>query len=381
MALPPKALVVANSGGFFSFLLSDIDLLQAHGYEVIAVGNTQNHDWHDTKEELDKRSVPVIHIDIDGRNPFAKKNLIALRQIREILYENRYDVIHCHTPVVGLLVRIAARRFRKRGTKVLYTTHGFAFTRYSTWKQWLPYFAIECIGSSLCDGMITINREDFSAAKKMLCKQVFYIPGVGVDLKKYHNVDTDSRVYREKLDIPQEKIMVLSVGEIIERKNHRVIVEAIGKLRDKERYVYVVCGSGQDTLLGKELLRLADQLGVETRLLGFRRDIPEIMHCSDIGAIPSLREGLGLAGIQSLCAEVPIIGSRVQGICDYIKDGENGFLCDPHDVDAFADKIHQLSCRELREKMKISCYPSAEGFDLSISRKRMEEIYTAIFGW
>lgn len=381
MTTPKKALIVANSGGFFSFLLSDIDLLKAHGYEVQAAGNGQNHNWHDTKEELKNRSVPFTHIDFAARNPFAKSNVAAFHQLKQILSAEKFDVIHCHTPIVGILVRLAANKLRKKETKILYTTHGFAFTRYSSWKQWFPYHTIESIGSRLCDAIITINQEDFANAKKMHCRHVFYIPGVGVNLKKYHEVNIDPIEYRKSLGIPEDKIMILSVGEITARKNHRIIVEAIDCLPDKEQYVFVVCGSGKETPEGQALMKRAKDRSVDLRLLGFRWDIPEIMHCSDIGAIPSVREGLGLAGIQSLCAEVPVIGSRVQGICDYIEDGKNGFLCNPFDVDAFAQKIHQLSCSDTREKLARNCFASVQGFDLRISKKRMEEIYGFILEW
>lgn len=376
-----KVLILANSGGFFSFLLSDIDLLMEKGYTVRAAANGRNHVWQDTADALAERSVKMMQVDFEGRRPLSRSNFTAYRQVRGILREESFDLIHCHTPVVGLIARIVARKYRKKGTKVLYTTHGFAFTKHSSWKQRMIYHAVEALGSLMCDGMITINQEDFASARKMYCKNVFYIPGVGVDINKYHKVHIDREAYRKSLNIEPDKIMVLAVGEISARKNHRIVVEAIGKIAEKEHYVFVVCGSGADSDEGQKLQKLAVELDVDLRLLGFRHDIPQIMHCSDIGAIPSIREGLGLAGIQSLCAEVPVIGSNVQGIRDYITDGENGFLCDPFDAEAFAEKIQQLSSAELRGKLAENCFRYAEKFDLAISRKRREEIYSIILEW
>ena len=376
-----KALLLANTGGFFSFLLSDIDLLTEKGYTVRVAANGRNHKWQDTSEALAKRSVELIQIDFEGRNPLSRANLTAYRQVKEILRRESFDLIHCHTPVVGLIARIAARKYRKQGTKVLYTTHGFAFTKHVSWKQRLIYRAIETLGSLMCDGMITINQEDYTSAKKMYCKNVFYIPGVGVNLKKYHDVQIDRENYRKSLGVEHDKIMVLAVGEICARKNHRIVVEALSRIVEKGRYVFVICGSGADSDEGQKLQKLAVERDVDLRLLGFRHDIPQVMHCSDIGIIPSVREGLGMSGIQSLCAEVPVIGSDVQGIRDYIVDGENGFLCAPYDAEAFAEKILQLSSPELCRKLVENCYQSVQKFDLSISRKRREEIYSMILCW
>ncbi len=381
VAKTKKALIVANTGGFFSFLLNDIDILQKKGYAVQVAGNGLNHDWQDTKQALEQRNLSLIQVDIDGRQPLAKANWKAYRQIKELLKKEHYDLIHCHTPVVGLITRLAASGYRKSGTKVIYTTHGLAFTRYSSRKQRLMYHGIENFCSFLSDAIVTINREDHENVQKMHCKNVFYIPGVGVDLKKYHDVNIDMLTYRKRLGIDEDKIMVLSVGEISARKNHMVIVDAIGRIPNKENYVYAICGTGTDEKLLELLRHRAQELQVDLRLLGFRRDIPQIMHCSDIGAIPSVREGLGLAGIESLCAGVPLVGSYVQGISDYIKDGENGFLCHPFDAEGFAQKIMLLSQKDVRERMKQNCYSSVTMFDKEVSGKKMEEIYGRILTW
>lgn len=376
-----KVLILANTGGFFSFLLSDIDLLMEKGYTVRVAANGKNHKWQDTADALAERSLELIQIDFDGRNPLSRSNLTAYRQVKQLLQSESFDLIHCHTPVSGLIARIAARKYRRKGTKVLYTSHGFAFTKHVPWKQRFAFRTIEMLGSMMCDGIITINHEDYASAKKMCCKNVFYIPGVGVNLEKYHNVSIDRAAYRESLGIEPDKIMVLAVGEICERKNHRVVVEALGRIADKQRYIFAICGSGADSDEGQKIQKLAGELGVDLRLLGFRHDIPEVMHCSDIGVIPSIREGLGLAGIQSLCAQIPTVGSNVQGIRDYIVDGENGFLCEPYDAKAFAEKIQVLSISELRSKLAGNCLRYVQKFDMENSRKCREEIYRMILAW
>lgn len=375
-----RALVVANLAGFASFLLNDIKLLKSKGYIVDFAANAEKLKWDDTKAAIEELGVPFYQIDFDSKNPFSKQNVKAYSQIKKLIVNKSYTLIHCHTPISGLVTRLAARKERCKGTKVLYTTHGFAFTSNSSCKSWLIYNTFERIGSMFCDAMITINKEDYENAKKMCCKNVFYINGVGVDTKKYSDVSVDRVTYRASLGIEKDKIMILSVGELSERKNHQIIIKAIGQLKNKGNIVYAICGNGINGGTTNMLKQLAKEYDVDLRLLGFRYDIPEITACSDIGAIPSVREGLGLAGIQSLAAGIPVVGTDVQGIKDYIVEGKTGFLASAHDAEGFArgiNSIISLSNAE-REAMKYRCIEMAQHYDVSVSTKQIEGIYNSL---
>lgn len=372
-----KALIVANLGGFASFLLDDIDILLSMGYQVVYAANGKKLMWDDTQIALQQKNVEFVQVDFDSKKPFAAQNFLAYRQIMQIFKKSEFDLVHCHTPIAGLITRIAATGFRRKGTKVLYTTHGFAFTSQSSWKEKLLYRTFEDIGSFLCDGIITINQEDYRSAQKLHCPHVYYIHGVGVDTEKFRNVIVSRQCCRASIGVGEQDILVMSVGELSDRKNHRIIIEALAMLPDKERYVYAICGNGIDGGTGELLRKLAEEKKVRLKLLGFRRDIPELMSCSDIGAIPSIREGLGLAGIESLAAGVPVVGSAVQGICDYIEDGKNGFLCNPFDAEGFAQAIQKLVALDFQKRalMACSCNQTALQFDKKISIQERKLIY------
>ncbi len=370
-----KALIVANMGGFASFLISDIDILQAMEYEVTYVANIDALPWEDTKKKLAERNVKIINIEFDTKNPFSGKNRRAYKEMKKILNKEFYDLIHCHTPIAGFVTRMAAMKTRKKGSKIIYTTHGFAFTKYSSKKSWLMYYNFEKFSSGFCDAIITINKEDFENAKRMHCKNVYYINGVGVETKKYSDLEIDIEMYRKDLGIDSEKIMILSVGELSHRKNHKIIIEAIGMLENKNDYIYVICGNGIDDEIKKQLEKLAVEKNVDVRLLGFRFDIPEITMCSDIGAIPSIREGLGLAGIQSLAAGKPLVASNVQGINDYVIDNKTGFVASPYDIEMMAKNIKKLTDSKKRKNMINDCKEIAQKFDVKISREQREKIY------
>ena len=373
-----KALIVANLAGFASFLMNDFDILAGLGYQIDFAANTEVLPWDGTKQELVKKGIRTIQIDFDSKKPVSFNNLKAYFQIAKLLNSQKYDLIHCHTPIVGLLTRVAKIRNSKENTKIVYTTHGLSYTSKSSfWKKCI-YRTIEDFCSCLTDAIITINKEDFSEVKKMHCKNVFYIPGVGVNTERFSAAFVDRYSYRKSINVYDDEIMVLSVGELSTRKNHSVIIDALAMLKE-DTYVYVVCGNGINGGTAQELEKNAKENNVRLILLGFRNDIPEIMKCSDIGAIPSIREGLGLAGVQSLAAGIPLVGSNVQGIKDYIVDGETGYLCDPTDASTFAKGIYKLTKQIQKTQFPTrKCVEMARQFDIAISREKMKEIYLNI---
>lgn len=371
-------LIATNYIGFFHFLWDDIDIYNQLGYKIYAIADNSKNESY-TIKIMKEKGVVFIDAKIDGKSPFTKKNFSYFQTVKNLIKQLHFDVIHCHTPIVGLLVRYAAIKCRLHGTRVIYTTHGLAYTHLSSKKEFIIYHTIESFASRFCDAIITINLEDYNNARKLHCKKVYHINGVGVDVGKYENVCIDRKMYREQIGIPNDKIMILSIGELSTRKNHVVIVDAISKLKDKDNYVFAICGrrmTGSGT--GDLIQKMAEEKGVNVKFLGFRNDIPNIVHCADIGAIPSIREGLGLSGIETLSAGVPMVGSDVQGIREYIINGKTGFLCNPFDSNSFAEAIYRLSDKEYRDSLKKNCLNVVKKFDKNFSIAQREKIYKEI---
>ena len=319
----------------------------------------------------------ILHNILFARSPFGKGNKQAYKQLKKLINEEHFDLVHCHTPTVSIMTRLAAKKARKQGTVVMYTCHGFHFHNAAPLKNWILYYPVEKMLSRNCDYLVTINREDFSRARKFHCKNVRYIPGVGVDLTKIKNIKIDKSEKRKSIGIPSDKILILSVGEMIERKNHEVIIRALGKLKDPNIY-YAIAGKGP---LKEYLENLAKKMCIEDRVLflGFRTDIYELYHIADISAFPSKIEGLGLAGIEAMAAGIPIVSSNVHGILDYVVDGETGYAVAPNDVEGFANAIKKLADNsELRVAMKDKCIKAVEPFDLKNALKEMWDIYKEI---
>lgn len=384
MIILKKVLTVASVVSFIEwFNKENIDFLNSNlGCEVHIACNfdyMEDTDIERTQKYIEKikNEGVILHNIHFARNPINKDNLYAYRQLKKIIDENYFDMIHCHTPTVSVLTRLASKNTRKKGTVVMYTCHGFHFHNASSKKNWLVYYPVEKIMSHYSDYIVTINKEDFNRAKTFYTKNVRYIPGVGVDISHIKSLLINRDTYKESIGIPSKAIMLLSIGELIERKNHEVIIRALGKLQRKDIY-YVICGKGP---LQEHLINLANELGIGSNVcfLGFRRDIPELCNTADISVFPSKIEGLGLAGIEAMAAGVPLVSSNVHGILDYVIDGKTGYACSPNDVDGFAMAIDLLaSDEELRKSMKEACIKAVEPFEIRNALRVMWDIYEEI---
>ena len=375
-----KALFVSSVFGFFgSFERNDIQILQKQGFEIVCAANGSKAlgAFGDVGQFDD---FPIIKVQIDfARSPFSKSNFTAYRQLKKIIKDNAFEIIHCHTPVGGILTRLAARKARKKGTKVIYTAHGFHFYKGAPLIHWLVYYPIEKIFSYLTDVLITINQEDYALAKKtMRAKRIVHIPGVGVDTRQFANVTVDRMQKRNELGIPNDAVMLLSVGELNHNKNHEVILHALAKLNDPTLY-YCIAGQGD---LENYLKERTSLLGIQkiVQLLGFRDDVGELYKAADIFCFPSHREGLGLAALEAMAVGLPLITSNVHGIKDYSQNGLSGYACHPTSADEFARAISILSKdSKLREKMGKHNASFVKKFDRKIVEQQMRVIYGDCF--
>ena len=151
------------------------------------------------------------------RIPFMPKNAACYRQLKDIIDQGNYQIIHCHTPVGGALGRLAATNARKKGTRVLYTAHGFHFYKGAPLLNWLLYYPVEKWLARYTDALLTINQEDYSLAKRKMKLRnggkVYYVPGVGIDTTQ-NKADADLRKNkRSELGLNDDDIALISMGD------------------------------------------------------------------------------------------------------------------------------------------------------------------------
>ena len=373
-----KVLFVATVFKFLNFERSDMEILKGMGYEIHVATNMEESDWLKDDGSLDDLDLKKHQIDF-SRSPFSLHSLTAYRQLKALMDENHFNLLHCHTPVAAAIARLAAMSTRRRGTKVLYTDHGFHFHKKSGIKNWLFYYPVEYIMAFFTDMILAINKEDYDVIQRFHVKEKRYIPGVGVDVRHIMSLKPDRESIRKKIGIPQSAFVILSVGELSTRKNHQVIIEALSQIHRDDIY-YIICGTGDKK---DELQSLVKVYGLEKKVI-FAGLLPhssilELGHVVDIGAIPSLIEGLGLAGIETLAAGKPVIGSNVHGIKDYVIDGVTGISCAPHDVKSFKEAILKLSSdKDFYRQCSGQCTQKALEFDIKNVSLLMKENYQYI---
>lgn len=301
-----------------SFFKPHIEMLVREGHHVDIACNYNDLALDKLYDEL---GCAFYQIDF-SRSPLSADNIKAYRQLKRVIEDGGYDVVHCHTPNAAVITRLVCRKYRrKNGLKVFYTAHGFHFYKGAPKLNWMVFYPIEKFCSRFTDKLITINTEDYELAKRNFkAKEVHYVPGVGVDLSRFENVQVDRAAKRREIGVPEDAFLLLSVGELNENKNHQVIIKALAKLNNPNVH-YAIAGVGNKR---EYLLELASKLGVsaQVHLLGYRKDIPELNHSADVFCFPSLREGLPVSVIEAMACGLPIICSRIRGSIDLIN--ENG---------------------------------------------------------
>ncbi len=364
-----KILYVTTIGSTMDFFKAFIRQLLDDGHTVDIATNEKDRkasdcyrDWH----------CKIYHIDT-SRSPFNTGNIKAVRQIRDIVRENGYDIVHCHTPIASICTRLACRKARKHGTKVIYTAHGFHFYKGAPLKNWLLFYPAEKLCAHFTDTLITINQEDYNLArKKMKAKSIEYVPGVGVDTSKFANVEIDRDKKRQELDIPVDKKLLISIGELNENKNHETVIRALQDIKD---VCYIVVGKGDKQQM---LEKLIDDLDMSDRvfLLGYRQDIGELLKMSDLFVFPSYREGLSVSVMESMSSGLPVVCSNIRGNCDLI-DENGGVLFDPHSVDDCKNAIVKALNRNMIDMGKYN-QTKVNAFCYEKVHNKMKKLYSTV---
>ncbi len=311
------------------------------------------------------------------RSPFKVETIDILKRLKTIMDENHFDIVHCHTPIAAAITRVAAINTRRHGTKVIYTTHGLHFYKGAPLFNWLVYYPLEMALSRYTDVIIAINKEDYMRVKKFSARKVYYVPGVGIDLKKFNTTYVDRNKKRSEIGVCKDSFVLLSVGELIPRKNHSLVLTALGELKAEnklEGIQYVICGKGD---IENELQEKVRELKIvdHVHFLGLRRDISEICKSCDLFVFTSVLEGLPVALMEAMASGLPILCSNIRGNTDLIVNGENGLTVnnDPKEV---ADAILWMKDNSAdRKRFSIAALQTIKRYDLKNVESEMKKIY------
>ncbi|MBO4848177.1 MAG: glycosyltransferase family 4 protein [Clostridia bacterium] len=331
------------------FHLPHMKMLREQGWEVHAAA----HDNLAVKNGLQLKNCDrFMEIPFD-RSPKSPNNLKAYRKLKKLLAEEHYDVILCNTPMGGIVTRLAAKKTRKQGTRVVYMAHGFHFFKGASKTGWLVYYPIEKHMAKYCDLLITVNEEDYALAKERFGSrtEIAHIHGVGVDEERYRPATVEEqRVMREAEGLGADDFVILCTGELNENKNQKTLVAAAAKLADRIPNLKVLLagnGSAEQALWDQIA---ASGLRDTVKLLGYRTDLERVVPAVDLVVSCSFREGMPLNIIEAMLCKKPVVASHNRGHDELVEDGVTGVLLEPADADGFADAILLLS-RGTEERM------------------------------
>lgn len=348
-----KVLIAATVSEMIeAFLVPNIDKLLQMGNEVHVAADFEDEDVYRMErndlfqEQLLQRGVKVHKIPMQ-RNPFHLENRESYQLLKELIDKEQYAIIHCHTPVGGVLTRLAARQSRNQGTKVVYTAHGFHFFKGAPLKNWLMYYPVEKFLARYTDSLITITQEDYETAhaKRFKAKAIEMISGVGINPDKFTPVTDSKRKYlRELYGYGEDEFLLIYVGELSYRKHQDMLISIMPKVIQSIPHAKLLLVGDGDKEKEKEFIDLIETLKLRdhVKLLGFRRDVHQLMSLSDIVVSASRQEGLPVNVMEAMSIGLPLIVTDCRGNRDLVQDGKNGFVVGIDENKIFIEKIKEL---------------------------------------
>ena len=369
--------------------------------KILLVATVQSHicQFHRALVEMLRETDPDIEIHIAARNnlmeknglkldfadkvfdvpfdrsPFSSKNIGAYRVLKKIINNGSYDIIHCNTPVGGILTRMAAKKCREHGTKVFYTAHGFHFYKGASKKNWLLYYPIEKHFAKKTDVLITINEEDYALAKSRFCCRVEHIHGVGVDERRYY-AESDEKTAEVRENLETGDHAILCVGELLPNKNQAMAVRAISEVIESVPDARLfIAGNGPEH---DNLSALIEKCGLQNQisLIGYTTDLEKWQRACAVSISCSRREGLPLNIIESLMSGNPVVATKNRGHNELVINGENGYLVDQDDYRDMADKlIVMLTDKEKYDSLSLESIKIASNYGFKAVKRELKEIY------
>lgn len=314
-----------------------VEMLHEHNCEVHVAASNNLAEKNGLKLDFAEE---VFNVPF-SRSPKSKDNIKAYKQLKKIIDEGQYDIVHCNTPMGGIVTRLAARKARKNGTKVFYTAHGFHFYKGAPKKNWIVFYPIEkFFANHYTDKLITITNEDYDLANEKFKCQIEHIHGVGANSSKYYVFsDEEKKLTREELGIPEDTKVIVNVGELLPNKNQRMAIIAMKRVVEVYPTAKLfIAGNGPELC---NLSNLVKENGLEDNVefLGYTLRLNEYYNIADCSVACSFREGLPLNVMEAMLCGNAVVASNNRGHRELVEDGVTGFIVQATDEVGFADKI------------------------------------------
>ncbi|MBR3236571.1 glycosyltransferase family 4 protein [Candidatus Saccharibacteria bacterium] len=314
------------------------------------------------------------------RSPYSFKNLKAIRELKDLIDAEKFDMIHCHTPMGAVVARLAAKKARKKyGTRVIYTAHGFHFYNGAPKKNWVLFYPVEWYLAKYTDTLITINQEDYKRAREKFekrCKDIRYVPGVGIDVEKFNVKITKAqkKELRSSLGLKEDDFVLIFPARLDRNKNQRFLIDVMGELVSKDSDIHLVL-PGPDELNGY-YQKLTEEKGLQKNIhfLDIRNDIPELMAISNVAVSSSLREGLPVNIMEAFAAGKPVVALSCRGVDDLVENGKKGYVISS--VSEMVDRILLLkNNRKISREIMANNKEKAKKYSIDSTVDKMNDVY------
>lgn len=354
-----------------------VEVLHEHGCEVHVAARDNLAEKNGLKLDFVEK---VFNVPF-ARSPKSTDNIRAYKKLKKIIDEGDYDVIHCNTPMGGIVTRLAAQKARKNGTKVIYTAHGFHFYQGAPKKNWLFFYPIEKFFSRLTDILITITDEDYKLAKEKFHCQVAHIHGVGVDEKRYYPVGVEEQQkLRKELGFTPDQKIILCVGELLPNKNQQMAIRMIQQVVKKvPNVVLLLAGNGPEK---ENLEKLIAELGLERiiKMLGYCTCLEKYQRVVDCCVSCSKREGLPLNIVEAMISKTPVVASQNRGHRELIPDETIADIVAVNDIDAMADAVKHIFDNQSQNGIRVEqAYRRGMLYSKTNVQKELETTYSLYF--
>lgn len=444
-----KALIITRVSGFLpQFEMNNVKILTEMGYEIHYAANFNTVVYGSDNSRLDGTDIIQHQIDFE-RSPSPVYVLKALKQVKRLLLEGNFDLIHVHMPMSSVIVRMAAESVRKktgRHVPVIYTAHGLHFYTGAPLKNWI-YYPVEKHLAKYTDRLILINQEDYdrARAKFKVRGKIERTMGIGMDLSRFENyrktnwkVDGSDEVEKavqsgheltldealndgrkedihdhkapaaeghvqdtpdaedmkeglipdiyDMYQIPRSHAILISVGELTNRKNNIVMIRAMKELLDLP-VTYLIVGSGP---LESYLMDVVDEedLSERVKFAGYVNGVEKLLVQADCFVFPSFQEGLPVAVMEAMAVGLPVIATKIRGITDLIEHTKGGYLVNTWEPEDYAVKVRRMfTDRDGKSNIKRDVRRREMGewnrehiknFSIEVVDKKMRKIYADV---
>jgi glycosyltransferase involved in cell wall biosynthesis len=321
--------------------------LTRRGYDTTLVAGSLARGEDSMAFVANARGVEVVQIDELGREISPLRDLMATIRLARLIRKERPQILHTHTAKAGTVGRVAARLAGSRKPPiVVHTFHGHVLRGYFGPVRTLLFRLLERWLAAGTTALIAVSPQvrDDLVSLGVAPRERFVVIRLGIELDERVAPEEDGRgESRRYLGIPGDRFAVGWIGRMTAVKRTDDVLIAFKSLRDSGvDAVLCMVGDGPDRL---PLEQRAQELGVarDTVFLGYQEDVAPFYAAFDVLVLPSGNEGTPVTVIEALAAERPVVATRVGGVPDVVRDGEDGFLVEAGATDDLADRLGRLA--------------------------------------